>query len=319
MLDHPILTAGVHQIDAETYHRDPCPEPALSSSLAKILLAQSPLHAWTASARLNPNFQPVEKKTFDIGRAAHRSILGRGADYVVIPNDILASNGAASTKEAKAFMEDARAAGLTPLKSGEVAGIDEMSAVAAEKLAAMGITFDPARSEQVAIARIDGIWCRAMFDNVPLDARLPIYDFKTCENAAPEACERAILNYGYDIQAEHYRQVWKEATGEDRAFRFVFQEKTAPFEICVVELGADTLLMARKKIGRAREIWGLCVRENCWPGYPPGICRIDLPEWVHARWLERESVESDHRRQHGADILLSSMRWQSPQSSGDQA
>ena len=198
---------------------------------------------------------PVNKNTFDIGPALHRAILGAGGHDVAISDSMLASNGAASTREAKAFIADARDAGQTPLKASEVEQIHAMPDKAAAKLAALQIDLDPARSEMVAIAQIDGVWCRAMIDNVPLDARLPIYDFKTCENASPEACQKAILNYGYDVQAEHYRQVWQAATGEDRVFRFVFQEKTAPHEVRVIELGAGTLLIARKKIARAREMW----------------------------------------------------------------
>lgn len=311
-LDQPI-SAGVYQIDASQYHADPCPEPSLSSTLARVILAQSPLHAWTASPRLNPQFEPVEKKTFDIGRAAHRAVLGAGGDYVEIPESLLASNGAASTKAAKDFIEDARAQGLTPLKAAEVELIEAMQAKLSEKLAAIGIALDPACSEQVAIAQIDSVWCRAMLDNVPLDARLPIYDFKTCESAAPEACMKAVINYGYDVQAEHYRQVWKAASGQDRVFRFIFQEKSAPFEICVVELGSETLTIASKKIARAREMWRICLRDQSWPGYPPGIHRVDLPAWAIERWLERESAEADHKQRHGADIIEAARLWQAPE------
>ena len=305
------MTPGLHQMDAATYHADPCPEPSLSSTLAKTMLAQSPLHAWTASQRLNPDYVPVEKKTFDIGRAAHRAILGAGEGYVAIPDEILAANGAASTKEAKAFIEDARANGLTPLKAAEVDQIAVMRDAAQEKLARLGIAFDPAHSECCAFAQIDGIWCRAMVDNAPPDGGI-LWDFKTCESAAPEACERAILNYGYDIQAAHYIDTWKAATGEDRMLRFVFQEKSAPHEICVVELGPDSLIMARKKIARARQMWRLCLDRNEWPGYPPGVHRIELPEWVHARWLERESADADYKRRTGRDVLEMAMAMQAP-------
>lgn len=305
------MTPGVHQMDAAAYHADPCPEPSLSSTLAKVMLSQSPLHAWTASQRLNPDYVPVEKKTFDIGRAAHRAILGAGEGYVPIPEEILSSDGRASTKEAKAFIADARASGLTPLKADEVAQIDTMMSAAAVKLARIGITFDPAHSEKCAFAQIDGVWCRAMVDNAPPDGGI-LWDFKTCESASPEACERAILNYGYDIQAAHYLDTWKAATGEDRTFRFVFQEKSAPHEICVVELGPDSLIMARKKIARARQMWRVCLDRNEWPGYPPGVHRIELPEWVHSRWLDRESAEADYKRRTGRDVLEMAMAMQAP-------
>lgn len=306
-------SSGVYQLDAEVYHRDPCPAPSLSSTLAKTLLSQSPLHAWVQSPRLNPDWEPVEKKTFDIGRAAHTAILGKGGDYVAIPDGILSSNGAASTKEAKAFIEDARAAGKTPLKADEVERIEAMRSVAHDRLAKIGITLDPACSEQAALAQIDGIWCRAMLDNVPLDPAQPIYDFKTCESAHPEACLKAVMNYGYDVQAEHYRQVWRAATGQDRGFVFIFQEKAKPYEVCLIRLGQDSLAMAAKKIARAREIWRLCLSRDQWPGYPLGIHEVDPPAWFVEKWLERESAESEHKRATGADIYDLSMKAMSPQ------
>lgn len=307
------MKAGIYQIDGEAYHADPAPAPSLSSTAAKVMLSQSPLHAWTQSRRLNPDWQPNDRKTFDIGRAAHRVILGAGGGYIAIPDEILASNGAASTKEAKAFIADARASGLTPLKADEVAQIAAMQAVAEERLRAMGITFDPAMSEQVALAEIDGVWCRAMVDNAPLDERQPLWDFKTCENASPDACERAILNYGYDVQAAHYLETWKAATGQNRLFRFVFQEKSAPHEICIIELGPESLMMASKRIARARQMWGMCLRYGCWPGYPAGVHRVELPEWYHAKWLERESEEFDHKQRTGQDVLESAMRFMAPE------
>lgn len=309
IIDRP----GIYDLDADTYHRDPAPEPSLSSTIAKLMLAQSPLHAWTACPRLNPAWEPVEKKIFDIGRAAHRAILGKGGDYVAIPEDLLASNGAASTKAAKEFIEQARMSGLTPLKAAEVDQIEAMREVAWNRMNSLGIDMNPARSEVSALAQIEGVWCRAMLDNAPLPPSDPIYDLKTCENAAPDACQRAVINYGYDVQAEHYRQVWNAATGEDRAFRFIFQEKSAPYEVCIIELGDDSLMMARKKIARAREMWGLCLRDNNWPGYPLGVHRIELPEWFHERWLERESADADFKRRTGKDIIEAAGRWQAPE------
>lgn len=310
---HAPLQSGIYQLDADVYHADPAPVPSLSSTIAKILLAQSPLHAWTTSPRLNPDWEPKDSKTFDIGRAAHRATLGAGSDFCAIPDDILASNGAASTKAAKEFIESARDAGLTPLKSEEVLQIEAMQAKISEKLAALNIDLDPAHSEVAAIAQIDGIWCRAMVDNAPGDARQPLYDFKTTTDASPDAAMRAVMNYGYDVQAAHYLDTWKAATGEDRLFRFIFQEKTAPYEVAVIEVGPDSMMMARKKIARARAMWANCLSVDDWPGYPLGVHRIELPEFFHTRWLERESVEADHKNRTGKDVLEMARQWQSPE------
>jgi PDDEXK-like domain of unknown function (DUF3799) len=278
----PLITEpGVYpDIPAEEYHADPAPLPSLSATLGKIILAKSPLHAWHASRRLNPNHESTDRKTFDIGRAAHRAILGAGDDYVQIPDEVLASNGAASTKEAKAFIAAQREAGHVPLKSDEIEKIEAMQLTAQLRLSERGICFNPDRSELCGITQIDGVWCRAMFDNVPVDPKLPIYDFKTCEDASPEACLRSIINYGYDLQAAHYAAVWKAITGEERGFVFVFQEKSQPHEIALIQLTGMFQDVAERRAARARRIWGECVTTNKWPGYPAGLHQVDPPAWL---------------------------------------
>ena len=182
------LSAGIHDIRAEIYHADNLRSGVtLSSSVARKIIAQSPMHAWTAHPRLNPEYEPVERKTFDIGRAAHRAILGKGGDYVAYPAGILASNGAASTSEAKAWANAHRAAGRVPLKQDECDQVEIIAQSVHRKLAAMGIKFEPDRSELTALAEVDGVWCRAMVDNAPVNPRLPLYDFKTTEDASFEA------------------------------------------------------------------------------------------------------------------------------------
>lgn len=307
-----LLGPGVHFIDSEAYFADPSEVPSLNSTTAKLLLMRSPAHAWHAHPRLNPAWEPEIKTTFDIGTAAHRAILGKGASYHTYPEHMLASNGAASTAAAKEWAEDIRAAGGVPLKADQVDAIGLMQAKAADHLGEVGIMLDPARAEVVVIGEIEGVLCRSMIDNAPTDPAEPLYDFKTTTDANPEACVRAVMNYGYDIQARFYIEAWKAATGEDRRFRFIFQEKEAPFEVCVVELCGDDLDMAAKKTRRAREIWRNCLSSNHWPGYPAGVHRLELPGWFTERWLERESVEGEYRRRHGHDILDQARRWQSP-------
>lgn len=304
---------GILRITAEDYHADPCPAPSLSSSVARILLDQSPLHAWTACPRLNPDWLPTESGVFDFGKAAHRAVLGVGESFTAIPADLLSDDGGVRTKAAKEWVQQARADGLTPLKGEAIERINAMVAKIAGKLSANQIELDPAQSEVVAVAQIDGIWCRAMVDNAPPDPRLPLYDFKTTTDASPEATMRAVMNYGYDIQAAHYLATWKAATGEDRVFRFIFQEKTAPYEVSVIEVGHDSMTMAGKKIARARAMWRNCLEADDWPGYPAGVHRIELPEFMHARWLERESAEADYRNRTGQDILDAARRWQAPE------
>lgn len=295
MLD--FLPQGVHaNISEDAYHADLiCERPSLSSGLGRLLLNKSPRHAWHASPRLNPNFQPKDTKVFDLGRAAHRCVLGKGGDYVAYPDQFLAKNGAASTAEAKEWAQEMRARGMTPLKAAEVDAVHDMAEGVMRSLSAMGISFPPSRSEMTAVAEIDGVMCRARIDHAPEDPRLPLWDLKTAVDASPDAVIRAVTAYGLDFQAAHYLRVWEAATGEKRRLRFIFVEKEAPFEVSVVELlndpgdEADWFADAEAKCAEARRIWGECLRDNQWPGYSNKIALIGAPVWHRKSWADRET------------------------------
>jgi hypothetical protein len=307
------LAPGLHRLSADEYHADPAPRPSLSSTLARKLLDQSPLHAWTASPRLNPDWQPTDRKTFDVGRAAHREVLGAGADYAVIPDDILAVNGAASTKAAKDFIAAAREAGRTPISAETAELVETMAAKLRPRLREAGITLDPDRSELAALAEIDGVCVRALIDNAP--ERSPyLIDFKTTMDASPAACIRSVTGYSYDVQAAHYLDAWEAATGERRRMLFIFQEKEPPFEVGFVELHdaaddeADWLLDARHKCAEARLIWGECLASGVWPGYPARIAVVGAPSWHRAKWADR-SVKAPVPK----SAIARSTAWQSPE------
>ncbi|WP_422073966.1 PD-(D/E)XK nuclease-like domain-containing protein [Tranquillimonas rosea] len=319
------LPPGLHRLSEARYHGDPCDRPSLSSTLAKILVRQSPLHAWTAHPRLNPEWEPTDKKTFDIGRAAHRAVLGTGARYVAIPDETLASNGAASTKAAKQFIEDARAAGTTPLKSDEVDQIERMARIARAAVEEVGITLDPELSEMAAIAEIEGVMCRAMFDNLPEAAitipgvgkRKVILDFKTCEDASILAARRAVENYGYDVQDQWYRETLAAAAGEERDMLFFFQEKKPPHSVSFVHLMSeeghtgDWRQIAREKTTLARATFRECLETDRWPGYDTGIYSIPARPFVTSDWEDRcEMLTATNKP--SADALARARAWQAP-------
>ena len=299
-----ITTPGVCAMTPAQYHADPVAGGSLSSSIARTLLSQSPGHArWQMD-------NPRESKAFDIGRAAHRSLLGKGDDFAVCPEELLASNGAMSTKAAKEWAEDMRARGITPIKAEEAAAVAAMTEAAREHLALCGLTLDPAHSEVAAFGKVEGVWCRALIDNAP-DGADWLLDLKTTTDASPEACIRAVTAYGYDVQAAHYLETWNAATGEDRRFLFLFVEKEAPHGCSLVELysdpadPADWMLDARSKTAEARRIWSDCKRTGNWPKYPAGIAVIGAPAWHRSKWADRSIGPS-------ADALATAYEDQSP-------
>lgn len=313
-----ILQPGLHfGVSDEDYHADPAPRPSLSSSLARLILNRSPLHAWTAHPRLNPMWEPVDRKTFDIGRAAHRAVLGAGGDYVAIPSDLLSSNGSVGTKAAKDWIAAARADGLTPLKAEDVDMIGAIADSVRVRLWGMRTDIDPKRSEATAIAEIDGCMIRARFDNAP-EGKPYLLDIKTTTDASPDGCIKAVTNYGLDVQAAHYLEAWRAATGETRRMRFVFVEKEPPFDVGVVELHAkpgdesDWMDDARGKAAHAREVWRDCLEADHWPGYPARVAVIGAPGWYRAKW-DRFGVAPEQKPAPTGDALRRAASWQSPE------
>src|ERR1017187_3250533 len=99
-----IEKAGIYKdVADEEYRADPCPTPSLSQSIAKVLIAQSTLHAKEEHPRLKTPDEADDEagekyvKAQAIGNAAHAVLIGRGKTLAVGPFDNWA------TKDAKAF------------------------------------------------------------------------------------------------------------------------------------------------------------------------------------------------------------------------
>lgn len=301
-----ISEPGIYDMPEDIYHADPAPDPSLSSTLARLIVNRSPRHAWTASPRLNPDFQPVNKETFDIGRACHAIMLGKGASIEVVDADDWRS------KAAQQQRNEARAAGYTPLLRHQYEATQEMVGAASRQIEPFGLTFPLGPTEVVAAAQIDGVWCRAMIDYAPDDVLQPLYDVKTCDDASPEACIRAVTGYGYDLQAAFYLDVWHAATLQKRGFRFVFIEKAPPYGVSVIELhrgddDADWMTAAHDKAAEARRIWGECLRTGRWPGYPAQVAVVGAPVWHVQRWEDRRAAGKP-----SAQTLSRAAAWQAP-------
>lgn len=271
------VAGGYRPQSSEDYHADR-DGPSLSSSIAHTLISRSPLHAWYAHPRLNPNYRAEESAEFDYGTAAHSMLLeGDESGLVIIEADDW------RTKAAKEARDVARAAGKTPLLARQMAKVRAMvkaarDAVAASELAGV---FEGAIAEH-SIAWMDGdIRCKARPDLIN-DAMRVIVDYKTCANAEPDAFMRAGLSYGYDIQDAFYRRGMK-ALGKDYRFVFLAQEKEAPYVCSLVALDPAMQDMADRKVSFALASWQACLKANRWPGYPNRIAYIAPPAWYAAQ------------------------------------
>jgi len=279
-------------MNRKDYHADPCETPSLNASTAKVLLSESPLHAWMQHPKLNPNYQPDTDIKYDIGSAAHALLLEGEDKLVIIEADDY------RTKDAKAKRMIALAEDNTPVLAKDEADLRAMVEAARVKFAESpdlkGYSLAEGDAEHTMIwkaknATIQGTYAgdeepmRGRLDWISKDRRL-IIDYKTTTASAnPNRWIRTALDHGADIQAAFYLWGNLAVNGvEDAKFVFLVQETTAPYCCSFVGVGPMMRDLGDWKVIKAVELWSKCLKSNEWPGYPSRIVWPDPPAWSMA-------------------------------------
>ncbi len=280
---------GIQTISAEAYHSDPCEQPSLTASIAHLICSASPLHAWHAHPRLNPNFKRQEEERFDIGTACHALLLEGNSGIALINAPDWRK------KEARDERDAARAEGKLPILSKHWADIRAMVAAAGPQLDALKVDpplFKDGKPEQSLFWEEDGVQCRARLDWLR-DDFATVDDLKSTRGSANPAAwtRRTLYEIGADIQAVFYLRGLKAITGESAEFRFCVVETTAPYALVPVTLDYATVVLAERKVDYALATWKRCLETDTWPGYSEQVCVAELPGWEQERWLEKETRE----------------------------
>lgn len=282
------IESGAYRMRPDVYHADPCPHPSLSSSIAKILLEATPMHARHAHPRLNPDWRPEPpSKRLSLGSACHSMLLGAGASVVEIPFDSYRSNAA---KDAR---DEAISQGKIPVLSDDFARVTEMVEAARKQLPVALLA--PGDSEIAVFSdETPGGWSRAMLDWWSADRSL-IADYKTLAGlASEEKFAKHLCDMGYDVQAAFYMRVvgsvYPELAGR-LTFAFIAQEIEPPYALACYEIAESDLHVTNRKIDAAFDVWSLCLAGDKWPGYRRGIQRLLLPEYHTRKWLDSELRE----------------------------
>lgn len=268
------LVGVVEDMPEAQYHA----HPALSASLAKLLLPPSV----PAKFRWVQQHGRPPKDVFDIGSAAHKLVLRSGPDIVVIEHDSW------RTKAAQEARKQVRADGGIPILEKDFRTVSFM-AEALRKHPVASVLFDPKRGgkPEQSLFWVDeatGTPLRCRLDWLPQSTtRLVTPDYKTATDADLRSVAKASLNWAYYLQAAWYLEGIR-ATGLDDnpAFIFVFQEKTPPYLVQVVELDHVALEVGRRHMRQAIDTYARCVEADEWPGYSTEIELVSLPDWFVA-------------------------------------
>lgn len=277
------MKQGIHTISEELYHADNLMDvPTLSNSIAKILIEQSPQHAWFAHPRLNPNYKPVDREVFDFGRAAHSILLEKDVSKIsFIPFDEY------RTKESKRKRDEAYAKGLTPVKRKYERPLMDMvsSAIKKVKDSELAGIFQDGKPEQTLLWQEGDAWCRGRLDWLRSDNKV-ILDYKTTTSADPDTCVRKIASMGYDMQASFYKRgLIANGGSEDAIFVFLFQEIEPPYACCLIALSNTFIEIADKKVDDAIEIWTDCIKNGKWPSYSDQVHYAEPPNWMLQQYM----------------------------------
>jgi hypothetical protein len=280
-LDVKITKPGVYDIPAEIYHADPVEGGSLSSTGARRLMPPS----CPALYRHEQLHGRPPKREFDLGHAAHKLVLGSGPELVVVDADNY------RTKAAQNERDEAYAVGAVPLLAHEYEQVQEMAAALRAHPIASKL-FDPKRGvpEQSLFWRdpVTKVVCRARLDWLPdrVDGiRMIIGDYKTCASAETKAATKAIHTHGYHQQADWYLDgIYALDLADKAAFVFVFQEKTAPYLVNVVEADQDFMKWGRVLNDKARDVYRHCMETGVWPGYSDEVELAQLPPYADKQY-----------------------------------
>jgi hypothetical protein len=289
----PGLYDAIPSVD---YHADfDSRYPTLSASIANTLINQSPLHAWTAHPRLNPNYVPYDDSKFDVGTVAHAMLLEGTANVDVSDYPDW------RTKDARESRDASRANGRTPLLAHQFEEVLGMCNAVADQLAQFNATPVPltgGKPEQTMVWQDaqTGVWCRARIDWLHDDLSA-IDDLKTTTRSAhPEAFAKNLYSYGCDVQAAFYLRGMSSLHQDSlyhpgaTSWRWIVVETSPPYGLSVVEPGPAVLELADAKVDAALKLWAECLERDTWPGYPAKVATAELPAWEEARWLAREEA-----------------------------
>lgn len=168
---------------------------------------------------------------------------------------------------------------LTPITTPELLKLEEMWEVF-KMMAPKQIREDQEKGEHEVCFTTDTK--RILVDCLGLK----LDDWKTTLSVEPHAIKQTIAKYKYHIQAAFYKDVYKEVTGEDKDFCFVFQSTTEPYEVVPVQLDERSEESGRIMYQRAYERWLRWKdepKENLL-GYSEGkILTITVPEFAQAQ------------------------------------
>ena len=288
--EFPTLITGM---PAWKYHQDPCETPSLSASMAKILLTQSPAHAYLAHPQLGAGkLERDHTASTEKGEIVHSMLTGDG-ELAVIDFDSF------RTKAAKEAKEAAYQAHQIPILKHKHEGFEKSVGMIRGRMREFGIELNGEYEASIfweeTASNGDTVLCRCRMDHVDVTTG-QIDDFKTCASAHPKAVQKHIEQYGYHIQATAYQRALAsflpELAGRTN-FRFLFFETEAPYPLTPAVMAGTMKQLGELLWRQAVDLWAHCLREDHWPAYVEETLRVEASPWALREFDEGTSDDPE--------------------------
>jgi hypothetical protein len=290
----------------ERYHDDPCPDPSLSASVAKIAAQKALSKARAAHPRLRLPDYPEDPDSDDgersptwymeVGSAVHSLSLGWGQDPVEVPVPNWRKKDA---QELRALL---RAERKIPLLTKHYDLAYRMAAKLRPILIdLMGEDFAP---EAMACAKDHehGFWTRSLSDGASTDLR-QIVEVKTTQmDASPRAAQRTVNRNNNQFQAAFHLRTLDSLDPEGRGkrrYNWVYQEFAYPYEVCTLHPDPALLSAGDEEVEMAMRLWRRALETGEWPGYPRKSISVG-PENFMLRDLEERLLMDEMQEEEMA-------------------
>lgn len=211
--------------------------------------------------------KPRERKTcFDFGTALHMTVLTPEMvdKYVIVQPNFSGTKG-----EKQPWISEQMELGRSIVTQGELDHIHFVGdAIREDKLAMSFIENCDREVLKTWQEPVTGVECKARLD-LYREGEF-VVDLKSTKSCNPQFWKYDAYNYGYHIQAVHYKEPIEIEFSKEVPFYFVVVEVTAPYDVVVFEADIEMIrdgiidrMCALEKIAEAQIT-------DQWPGYGQG-------------------------------------------------
>lgn len=264
----------VHDLAAAEYHAS----PALGSSTVRALLSTTPKHA------LHKLQHAEQSEAMALGTAVHCSVLTPqlySAEIAIAPEcDRRTKDGKDTYAK---FLDSVGNRTVVTLKQQQT--VDKVWGAINSCHTAKAL-LDRCQQRELSLFHLDNCATKARLDAY---SRGIVLDIKTTRDASRGGFERSISQYGYGIQAAHYRRVIEGVGLAFTDFIFIVVETEPPYGVAVYAMEDEVMDLYEPQVEQAISDWTLCQETQTFRAYPDEIQKVSVPRWLR-RQLEEGAM-----------------------------